>query len=113
MQALVHFTVGVCIALLGLTFVDRPVRKEFLMLFLSGFWALLPDGHWLLTEFGVDGLARVWKSFHRSPYADVFWFHHFIDSHETGRNNLEAGVALGVLFVLVVGYYRYNDWMTD
>jgi hypothetical protein len=93
-----------------LAFVDRPPRQEFLLLFFSGFWGLIPDGHWLLREFGADGVADAWKSFHRSGYADLFWFHRLIDSLETGRNNLEAGAALVVLLVLVVGYYRYNDW---
>lgn len=110
MQALVHFTVGVFMALMVLTFINRPVRQEFLVMFLSGFWGMAPDGHWLLREFGIDGLANTWRSVHQTAYANVFWFHHFIDSIETGRNNLEAGISLGILLVLVVGYYRYNDW---
>lgn len=110
MQALVHFTVGVFLALLALTVVDYSVRREFLLLVLSGFWALVPDGHWLLREFGIGGPAAVWHSFHQTPYANLFWFHHLIDSLETGRENLEAGVALGVLLVLTLVYYRYNDW---
>jgi hypothetical protein len=79
-------------------------------MFLSGFWAMVPDGHWLLRELGIVGPANVWRSIHQTTYANLFWFHHFIDSVETGRNNLEAGIALGILFVLVLGYYRYNDW---
>jgi len=110
MQALVHFTVGVFMALLILVFVDRPAQQEFLLIFLSGFWGLIPDGHWLLREVGVDGIANAWKSFHQSSYADLFWFHRTIDSLETGRNNLEAGISLAILLVLVVGYYWYNDW---
>jgi hypothetical protein len=113
MQALVHFTVGVFMALLALTFVRRPVRQEFLLAFLSGFWAMLPDGHWLLSEFGIHGAAAAWRTVHRSPYANAFWFHHFIDSVETGRANLEAGVALAILLVVVFGYYGYNDWSVD
>lgn len=110
MQALVHFTVGVFMALMLLTVIDRPVRQEFLLMFFSGFWGLVPDGHWLLRDVGIDGVAEMWKVVHQTPYANVFWFHHFIDSIETGRNNLEAGISLGVLLVLVLGYYRYNDW---
>lgn len=110
MQALVHFTVGVFMAILVLVFVDRPVRQEFLAMFLSGFWGLIPDGYWILREFGVKGPVNCWKSFHQTTYANLFWFHRFIDSIETGRNNLEAGISLAVLFVFVLVYYRYNDW---
>lgn len=113
MQALVHFAVGVFAALLVLVFVDRPVEEEFLATFLSGFWGLVPDGHWLLREFGIDGPAAAWRAFHQTPYANVFWFHHLVDSLETGRENLEAGVALGILLVLVFAYYRYNDWAVE
>jgi hypothetical protein len=110
MQAVVHFTVGVFAALLGLTLLNWPVRQEFLIMFVSGFWAMIPDGHWLLREIGAVGPADAWRSFHQSPLANVFWLHHFIDSIETGRNNLKAGISLAVLLVLVFGYYRYNDW---
>jgi len=110
MQALVHFTVGVFGALVVLTFVDRPAREEFLWLFFSGFWGMVPDGYWLLLEFGIEGPATAWRSFHGTPLANVFWFHHLIDSLETGRQNLEAGVALAVLLVFVLLYYWFNDW---
>ena len=113
MQALVHFTVGVFMALLILSVLDWPVRREFLLLFASGFWAMLPDGHWLLREVGADGPAAAWLAFHRSAYADVCWFHRAIDAIETGRPNLEAAVALGLLVVLVGVYYRFNDWTVE
>jgi hypothetical protein len=74
---------------------------------------MVPDGHWLLREFGVDASVNVWWSFHRTPYADVFWFHYTIDSLETGRPNLEAGVSLAALVVAVLVYYRFNDWTVD
>jgi hypothetical protein len=109
-QALVHFVVGVSAALLIFSVVDWPVRREFLATFLSGFWAMIPDGHWLLREGGVDAAVDAWRSFHQTPYANVFWFHHAIDSLETGQPNLEAGVSLAVLLVVVLLYYRYNDW---
>lgn len=113
MQALVHFTVGVAVALGVLTLLDRPVPEEFLLTFASGFWAMLPDGHWLLREFGFDGLAEPWLALHGSALANLFWFHGLIDSLETGRPNLEGGVALAILVVLVVGYYRFNDWTVE
>lgn len=90
-QALVHVTVGVSGALLALTVVEYPARDGFLSSFLSGLWALLPDGHWLAREAGLGGLASGWKAVHQSAYANVFWFHRATDSLETGRNILDAG----------------------
>jgi hypothetical protein len=110
MEALVHFAVGRFRALLALTVVDYAVRREFLRLVLSGFWALVPDGHWMLRGFEVDGPATAWHSFLQTTYANLFWFHRLIDSLETGRGNLEAGIALGVLLVLTLVDYRNNDW---
>ncbi|MFB6160951.1 MAG: hypothetical protein ABEJ61_07205 [Haloferacaceae archaeon] len=110
MQAVVHFAVGVVGALLVLTGVDWPVRREFLAAFASAFWAMLPDGHWLLSEFGVDGAAAAWKAVHGSALANLCWGHRLLDRAETGRPNLEAGVALAALVVAVGLYYRYNDW---
>jgi len=79
-------------------------------MFASGFWGMVPDGHWMLHEFGVDGGAALWRNFHGSVFANVCWFHGLIDAMETGRDNLEAGIALAILLVLVAGYYRFNDW---
>lgn len=112
-QALVHFTVGVIVALSVLSVLDRPVREEFLTIFASGFWGMVPDGHWLLHEAGLNGVAGIWRAFHATPYANVFWLHGVIDGLETGRPNLEAGIALTVLAVAVVGYYWLNDWSPE
>jgi hypothetical protein len=110
MQAIVHFTVGLAGGLLVLLFVDWDQSREFLFTFASGVWALVPDGHWMLSEFGFDGPAAVWKSFHQTALANVFWFHHFLDGRETGRGNLEAGAGLLLLLVVVGVYYVANSW---
>jgi hypothetical protein len=113
MQALVHFAIGISMALLILSVVDLPAQREFLLTFLSGFWALLPDGHWLFREFGIMGVGSGWRAVHQTTVANVFWFHHFIDGIETGQKNLEGGVALVILLMAVAGYYRYNDWTSS
>jgi hypothetical protein len=110
MEAIVHFAVGLTGGLLLLLFVDWAQPREFLLTFASGVWAMLPDGHWMLSEFGLGGPAAVWKSFHMTAFADLFWFHRFLDTHETGRGNLEAGLSLLLLFAVVGLYYAANDW---
>jgi hypothetical protein len=110
MQALVHFAVGIAGGLLLFSVLDRPVRREFLFVFASGFWAMVPDFHWVLRWVGLDRVAAVWKAGHASPFANVFWFHQLLDNSETGRNNLEAGVALAGLVLAVGVYYWTNDW---
>ena len=110
MQLMVHFAVGTFAGLLILVAVDLPPREEFALLIASGFWAVLPDGHWLLTELGFDRAAAAWKALHRTIWANLFWFHRFLDRHETGRNNLEAGTALALLLLAAVGYVLLNDW---
>lgn len=113
MQAIVHFAVGLAGGLLVLLFVDWEQPLEFLFLFASGIWAMLPDGHWMLSAFGFAGAAAVWKSFHQTAWANLFWFHHFLDASETGQNNLEAGASLLLLFVAVAVYYLANDWSVE
>ena len=113
MEALVHFSVGLTAGLLVLLVVDWAPSREFLFPFASGVWAMLPDGHWMLSEFGVDGPAAAWKAVHATAVADLFWFHRFIDTHETGRRNLEAGASLLLLVVAVGLYYLGNDWNPD
>ncbi|PSQ12470.1 hypothetical protein BRC93_02075 [Halobacteriales archaeon QS_5_70_15] len=110
MDIIVHFVVGLTFGLVVLLFVDWPQPREFLFIFASGLWAIIPDGHWMFSEFGFDGPAAVWKSFHQTAFANLFWFHRFLDNHETGRKNLEAGTSLLLLFVAVVTYYVANDW---
>jgi hypothetical protein len=72
---------------------------------------MLPDGHWMLHEAGLDGPAAAWKALHgSSALADLFWFHRLLDGAETGRPRVEMGVALAGLAVAVGVYYLANDW---
>jgi hypothetical protein len=113
MEALVHFAVGLTGGLLALLLVDWAPRREFLATFASGIWAMVPDGHWMFHEFGFDTVAAVWKAFHMTTLANLFWFHRVLDRSETGRPNLEMGVALFGLLVVVGIYYTVNDWESD
>ena len=110
MDALVHFAVGLSGGLLALLLVDWHPRREFLATFASGVWALVPDGHWVFRGFGFETVADAWLVFHRSAFANLCWFHRFLDESETGNPKLETGVALAVLLVAVGVYAVVNDW---
>lgn len=112
MQAIVHLTVGLVFALFIFSLIDLQTRHEFILTFGSGFWALIPDFHWLFREFQYYGIASAWKSFHHTIFSNLFWFHRFIDRNETPRTNLEIGAALALLLVAVLTYYVCNDWRT-
>lgn len=90
-------------------FIDLPPQREFLLTFLSGFWGMAPDVHRVFREFEVHAVADPLQAVHRSACANLFWFHRFIDSLETGRENLEAAAVLGVLLVRVAVSSRYTD----
>lgn len=111
MDALVHFAVGLSGGLVALLLVDWSPRREFLAAFASGVWAMVPDGHWMLHEAGLDASAAAWKAVHQSSVlTDLFWFHRLLDRAETGRPRIEMGVALVGLSVAVGLYYLANDW---
>jgi hypothetical protein len=105
MQALVHFVVGLGGALFLLSFLDRPAHEEVLLSVVSGFWALWPDGYWLLRELGVGFGTGKWQAIHRSVLSNLFWFHGLIDSLETGHAKLQAGIALTGLVAVVAWHY--------
>lgn len=113
MDALVHFAVGLTGGLLVLLLVDWPPRREFLATFVSGIWAMIPDGHWMLHEAGLDAPAAVWRTIHATNVANVFWFHRVLDRAETGRPKVEMGLALVGLALAVATYYVANDWGAD
>ncbi|WP_318567468.1 hypothetical protein [Salinigranum marinum] len=110
MDALVHFAVGLTGGLLALLLVDWHPRREFLAMFASGVWALVPDAHWMVRAVGFDGVADVWFAFHRSRLANLCWFHGALDRRETGLPRVEMGVSLAVLLVVVGVYAAVNDW---
>jgi hypothetical protein len=110
MQALVHFAVGLAGGFVVFSVVDWPTRDELLGVFASGFWAMIPDFHWLLHEAGLERVAALWKTGHGSVVANVFWLHRVLDLSETGHNNLEGAAALAGCMVALGVYYVANDW---
>ena len=109
-QALAHFFVGLAGGLFAFTVLDFTVRREVPGIFLSGIWALVPDGHRFFRMATVYAVSEPWQSVHRSPVANVFWFHHVLDASETGIKEFEIAATL-VIFIASLGiYYAFNDW---
>lgn len=93
-QALTHFAVGATVTVLVVTYLIPDVPYPRVVSLLGGVWAMLPDVHWL-APVGRSTL----KAFHRSPYADVFFFHHALDVRDRTDSNAVAAVALSALIL--------------
>lgn len=107
---MVHFAVGMSMGLLLLIIVDFSPRVEFGLIIASGFWAVIPDGHWIVLEMGFPDIAALWKAFHQTTWANLFWFHRVLDRFETGQNTLEGSISLGILLFAAIVYLFFNNW---
>lgn len=98
--ALVHFTLGFVCTLAVLAPVPGD-RFRLVGAYLGGIWALVPDGYHV-----VDGhLGDRLQALHDSPTADVFFWHHTLDSPAARAANTELTfVALAVLGTTVLAY---------
>lgn len=110
MQVIVHFGVGMLGGLVIVLLIDRHPREEFAILMGSGFWAVLPDVNWFIREVGIEPIGAIMREFHRSIFANIFWFHQLIDRFETGNRKLEGGIGIFLVFVATIGYLLLNDW---
>lgn len=113
MRAIAHFSVGVSGMLLLLLFVNLDHRREFLLTFVSGFWAMTPDLGWLLLRTGMPGTATLWKAVFNSPFGYLFWFHPLLDAAEPENRVIEMAGAFLLLGFSVSLYYFRNDWESD
>lgn len=74
---------------------------------ISGLWAMLPDFNKLSTHEAAQAA-------HDSLAANVFWFHHLLDSLETAYPEVEGTVALIVLFYMaLLVSVRRSDELPD
>lgn len=110
MRAIVHFAVGISGMLLVLTYLDLGYRREFLLMFASGFWALIPDLGFVLLRIIGPGVASVWKRVFNSVFGNLFWFHTVLDDLESADDVLELVGALVLLAAAISVYYVSNDW---
>ncbi|EMA44806.1 hypothetical protein [Halococcus saccharolyticus] len=113
MRAIVHFSVGVSGMLLILLVVERSFRQQFLLIFASGLWAVIPDLGWLLLRVGTPEASVLWKQVFNSVVGYLFWFHPLLDAMEPENRVYEMGGAFSLLGVAVVTFYLLNDWDAD
>lgn len=113
MRAIVHFSLGVSGMLLILSFLDLEYRREFLLMFASGYWALVPDLGWLLLRLGMPGAAILWKTVFNSPIGNLFWFAPLLDAAEPVNRVFEMTSAFLLLGAGIGVYYVTTDWDAD
>lgn len=109
-RAFVHFSVGVSGMLVVLTFVHLEYRREFLLMFASGLWALVPDLGWLLLRVGTPEAAALWKAVFNSFLGNLFWFHPVLDGMEPVNRVFEMTSGFVLLGLGITLYYFANDW---
>lgn len=100
--AIVHFTVGFVVVLAELALVPMT-RYRLAGGYICGIWALGPDIHHVID----DPLSTQIYAIHGDSLANVFFFHHYLDSDLFRSYNPEftfiSLASLGVAFVI-------HDW---
>ena len=105
-MAIAHFAVGAMATALLLMVLAPGLLRSPTVVALGGAWALIPDAHHVLPV----GTELV-RSLHFSAWADVFWFHRYLDRLDpTDSATFAAGTVLLLLVVLatseLVARYR-------
>jgi len=72
MIAIGHFFVGYTVTLAGLLLSGKHkgVKHDGIVAMAGGFFAMLPDGHWVAPE----PIKSVWYGFHNSVWANICFF---------------------------------------
>ena len=87
-----HFAVGAAggLAILLLTGFHRKTTQDGVVAILSGLWAMIPDLGLVVPGVGsTDG----------TPLANVFWFHHFLDTHSFTDSTTGSAALVALLVV--------------
>ena len=108
----VHIGIAVIITSLIVGYY-QPIRlRRWILIFISGVFAVIPDGWWLFTERFFPRLQLPWfaqvyrELFHDSLLANLFWFHRLLD--RTIADHVLPSVlvaAISVTIFLLIEYY--------
>ena len=95
--AIAHFSVGVMATALLLTLVAPRLLRSPTILVLGGIWGMLPDSHWVLP-WG----SGIVKSVHQTVWANIFWFHRYMDLADPTDSPKLAAVTVGALVIVLL-----------
>lgn len=94
--AIAHFAVGAMATALLLMIVAPRLLRSPTVIALGGAWAMIPDAHHVLPVG-----AELVRSLHFSVWANLFWFHLYLDRLDpTDSATFAAGSVLLLLVVL-------------
>ena len=95
-MAIAHFAVGAMATALLFTLIAPRLLHSPTVLSAGGAWGMAPDVHWVLPT----GSSLV-RSFHMTPWANVFWFHHYLDRIDpTDSREFAAALVVALVFVM-------------
>ena len=102
-QGIGHFAAGVSggflILLTNPRMIPNFIKNDIFFVGLMGFWAMLPD----VIQF-VD--SDILVSLHNSVWANVFWFHRFLDLTDPGDTTLFSVGLLAIALFMGYLYFR-------
>ena len=95
--AIAHFAVGTMATALLLALIAPHLLRSPTVLVAGGVWGMLPDIHWVLPRG-----SELVRSFHTTPYANLFWFHHYLDRVDPTNAETFAAAAVGALLAVLL-----------
>lgn len=104
MNAIVHFSVGAGMGLLLLAAFDRDQRVPVVATYLSGLWAMMPDGWWVFYALGVIPFP-LGHAVHDHVLMNVFWLHPTLDAMQGPDPRREMFLALSFMLSAALGYH--------
>lgn len=95
-----HFAVGATLTTLLVTLLVPNVTYPRVWTLLGGGWGMIPD-------IGQVYAHPAASTFHRSQFADLFWFHRTLDVVDVSDSALVGAVAIAALiFATAVAEHR-------
>jgi hypothetical protein len=104
-QGITHFSVGATATAFLVTLLPSCPYPRTLVL-LGGVWALVPDVAKLLPH-------PLLQRFHRSVWADLFWFHRTLDRFDEEDSARVGALSLSVLVVLTALLERRSHRVSE